>query len=180
MMSHMEIATQRPLPMGKNSALGHKVIHIMLEGITLSDALKRADISTQTFAEILANDRVVASAYARAREIQADIEVDQALVIADNEPDAQKARNQIDIRKWRASKHKSRVYGERIDLNVQQTIDISSTLAAAKSRLLLPVADRVDDAQVKTLDSIGSPVLSPSDSQSDALIPNTAAPNIFD
>ena len=52
--------------------------------------------------------------YARAREEQADAIADECLDIAENEPDVQRARLMIDVRKWFASKMKPRKYGDRI------------------------------------------------------------------
>ena len=52
--------------------------------------------------------------YARAREEQADAIADECLDIAENEPDVQRARLKIDVRKWFASKMKPRKYGDRI------------------------------------------------------------------
>ena len=52
--------------------------------------------------------------YARARETQADGFVDEIIEIADNEPDPQKARVRVDVRKWVAGKMRPKVYGERL------------------------------------------------------------------
>ena len=52
--------------------------------------------------------------YARAREEQADAIADECLDIAETEPDVQRARLKIDVRKWCASKMKPRKYGDRI------------------------------------------------------------------
>ena len=49
-------------------------------------------------------------------EIRADILADEALHIADNENDASKARNQIQVRQWLASKLYAKRYGDRIAL----------------------------------------------------------------
>ena len=65
--------------------------------------------------------------YARARELQQDREADKIVVIADETTDPNKARLQIDARKWRASKLAPKKYGDRLDLNhsgsIQQLSD---------------------------------------------------------
>ena len=54
--------------------------------------------------------------YARAKEEQAEILADEIVSIADNAEDAQKARLQVDARKWVASKLKPKKYGDRTQL----------------------------------------------------------------
>lgn len=54
--------------------------------------------------------------YARAREDQADWHADEIVSIADTEPDAAKARNRIDARKWKAGKLKPKTYGDRLNV----------------------------------------------------------------
>jgi len=52
--------------------------------------------------------------YARARQEQADHYADEMLAIARDEPDVNRARLQIDTRKWIASKLKPKKYGDKI------------------------------------------------------------------
>jgi hypothetical protein len=53
--------------------------------------------------------------YRRARECQADGFFDEVVDIADNTKDPQKARVQIDARKWAAGKMRPKVYGDKIN-----------------------------------------------------------------
>lgn len=121
--------------------LVQQIIERVLDGSTLKEATKAAGIDVFKFNRMLQGDRAAALAYARAVEIRADILADEALQIADTEDDAAKARNQIGVRQWLASKLYAKRYGDRIDLNVTQTIDIGNTLAEARARLL-PVRDQ--------------------------------------
>ena len=57
-----------------------------------------------------------ASQYARARQEQADALADSVIDIADKTDDPNKARLQIDARKWYAGKVRPKVYGEGIQL----------------------------------------------------------------
>jgi hypothetical protein len=88
-------------------------------------------------------------AYARAIEIRADLMAEEVVEIADTATDAAKARNQIDARKWLASKHYAKRYGERIDLNVSMQLDITAALEEAQARML-PISDlnNIIDSQV--------------------------------
>jgi hypothetical protein len=54
--------------------------------------------------------------YARARDAQADHYVDEIMSIADSAEDPQKARVQIDARKWVASKLRPRIYGDKQEI----------------------------------------------------------------
>ena len=55
----------------------------------------------------------------------------------------------IDARRWIASKHNARLYGDRIDINVAQTISINDVLAQARQRVLdMRYPGNVLDAQV--------------------------------
>jgi len=58
--------------------------------------------------------------YAHARELQSETMADDILFIADNEEDVNRAKVQIDARKWIASKLKPKKYG-----NFQQIEEIS-------------------------------------------------------
>ena len=70
-----------------------------------------------TTMEWRAEDAEFADKYARAREDQADYHAEEIVDIADAATDANIARLQIDARKWKASKLKPKVYGERINLD---------------------------------------------------------------
>jgi len=108
----------------------------VLDGAPLREALRDAGLSPQQFQTALAKDKAAAIAYARATELRADLLADEALHIADTQDDAAKARNQIQVRQWLASKLYAKRYGDRIDLNVTQTLDVGATLAEARARLL--------------------------------------------
>lgn len=123
------------------------VIAEISNGSALKVALEKFGMTASAFNVALSKDREAALAYVRAQELRSDLLADETIGIADTETDAQRARNRIDARKWLASKHNSKRYGDRIDLNVTQTLDIGATLAEAKARLR-PISD-----QTKTIDA---------------------------
>jgi hypothetical protein len=63
-----------------------------------------------------------ADKYARAREAQADYLADDIIRIADESEDAQKARLQVDARKWKASKLAPKKYGDKLDLSATHNV----------------------------------------------------------
>lgn len=152
------------------------VITQVLDGVQLRHAVKAAGLSPQLFHYRLSKDKAAAVAYSRAVEIRADLLADEALHLADGDGDPHKVRNQISIRQWLASKLYAQRYGDRIDLNVTQTIDVSATLAEARARILRPARDQHDVIDARVLDSQARIAHEPSDAQS--LSVPTAPPNV--
>ncbi|TWA83719.1 hypothetical protein FBZ85_101468 [Azospirillum brasilense] len=78
--------------------------------------------SKPTVFEWIRSDPQLANDYARAREVQgdsyADKVADAAQQVLDGKLDAQAGRTAIDALKWLAAKRKPKVYGDRIDANV--------------------------------------------------------------
>ena len=73
--------------------------------------------------------------YARARELQATILADEIITIADSCEDANKARIQVDARKWHASKTALKVWGDLQRVEVNTTINVATAHADALMRL---------------------------------------------
>lgn len=84
--------------------------------------------------------------YARAKEQSAENFADQLIEIADNCEDPNKARLQIETRKWIAAKLLPKRYGDKIDIN--KTVDIAIT---AIKRV---VVDEAIDADVIASDRL--------------------------
>lgn len=59
--------------------------------------------------------------------------------------DVQRARLKSDNHKWLLSKRKPSVYGDKVDIHVSQTIDISGALDEARTRALPAAASRILD-----------------------------------
>ena len=155
-----------------------KVIELVLDGLPLREAVKQSGLTPNAFAYRLQQDKAAAIAYSRAVEIKADLLADEVVHLADGDGDPAKVRNQMNARQWLASKLYAKRYGDRIDLNVTQTIDIGATLAEARARLL-PGRDLGDVIDVQPIDSSGQKALGASDIQSQGPAPD-AVPDIFD
>jgi len=102
---------------------------------SLTKILKVHNVSPQQFYETLKAYPFLAEAYTRAQSARADLFADEITDIADNEPDHNRARNMINARMWVTSKMKPHVYGDKIQLDVNQTVDIRSALDEAKNRI---------------------------------------------
>lgn len=123
----------------------------IISGISGSAALKDLvpDHERRAFAKFLQENVWAQNAYDLAQKTRAEFYADEIVDIADNELDPQRARNRIDARKWYASRLQPNKYGDRIDLNVTQTLDISAALTAAATRLLpMRYPEEIEDAQL--------------------------------
>lgn len=125
-------------------------IESIAAGGTLVAVAKSLNLKPTTLYDAIQRDPTTAAMYARAQEVQAEVEVDEIKTIADDETKDPKAvRNMMEARKWRASKRNRARYGDKLDLTVQHTADVAGALADARSRLR-PVCDQSQsiDAEV--------------------------------
>lgn len=73
--------------------------------------------------------------YMHAREVCTHALADEIVNIADTTLDPQRARNMIQARQWVASKINPKNYGEKLDIDVNQKVDVSIAVNAARNRL---------------------------------------------
>lgn len=71
----------------------------------------------------------------RARESGADEQLDSIVEMVDLELDPNVARVKIDALKWKLSRGFPHKFGDRIDLNINQKIDLAGVLEAAERRV---------------------------------------------
>jgi hypothetical protein len=136
--------------------INHQVVNEIVDGIydgfSLTRLLQERRIGRRRFDNYLQQYPELLQSYIRARASFADVTADEILEIADTEPDPQRARNRIDARKWLASKLRPDVYGDRIDLNVNQIVDIKGVLDRARNRSLLPSHDLALNEKAQVID----------------------------
>lgn len=156
-----------------------RVIDAVLDGTPLRVAVKAQGLTPQLFHYRLSQDKAAAVAYSRAAELKADLLADDIVALADGDGDPGKVRNQIQARQWLASKLHARRYGDRIDLNVTQTVDIGATLQEARARLARPIRD-LDVIEGEASAAITGQIASGQrDNQSLPAPPGDAEPDIF-
>ncbi len=91
------------------------------------------------------HDPLFANSFEQARQEGLENLADALITLADDTTDVQRARLKSDNYKWLLSKRKPSVYGDKVDIHVSQTIDISTALNEAKKRALPPsTSDSVD------------------------------------
>lgn len=126
----------------KVESLVDSVFKGMYDSRSVKAILEELDVPSYIFYRIIQEYPDIYSRYEMAQAARSEGLADEIIEIADTEPDPGKARNRIEARKWYASKMKPQKFGDRIDVNVNQTIDISSALSAARSRANMALSDR--------------------------------------
>lgn len=114
------------------------VISSIFDGSTLVKALKLHECSASMFYKMLEAYPELQLSYAYAEKFNADKLAEEIIDIADTEENYGKARNQIDARKWLAGKRAPKKYGDRIDVNVEGSIDLTAAIQDASKRIALP------------------------------------------
>ena len=89
-------------------------------------------------------DTVFRDRLSRARIQGVDSLVDDILEISDQEPDVQRARLKTDNIKWIASKLQPNKYGDRIDVNVTNSIDLNQAMVEARKRMMAKMPQAID------------------------------------
>lgn len=154
-----------------NTIKCEQAIALVYEGQLISHVLEMLGMSAQVFHETIARTPELTDSYRRAKAAYAEQVANEVIHIADTEEDAQKARNRIQARQWFASKVSPRDWGDRMDINVTQTIDIGSALMDARARALRPVCDQRDERESQVVDYVDVSPTGPADEQSNAPLP---------
>lgn len=98
----------------ERKAIYDRICTGIANGQSLRSLCEGRSPSIDTIRVWLQEDNAFSAQYARAREEQADYYADEIIEISDTEKDPAVARNRMDARKWKASKLKPKVYGDRL------------------------------------------------------------------
>lgn len=117
-----------------------KAIKLIADGQLMYKACAEVGVSLETFRQYCTLDTSLHLEYSRAREFAAHLEADQAVQISDEELDPQRARNRIEVRKWRASRFNQKQFGDKVDVQHNGQIDLVAAIEQkaieAKARTL--------------------------------------------
>lgn len=114
---------------------------IINEKLSLDKCIRERGINPNEFFQCIYRVPSLQQDYYRAQQARAELLADEIIDIADTELDANRARVRVDARRWYASKMQPQKYGDRIELNVTETVDIRGALAEAKARTLTAAAN---------------------------------------
>jgi hypothetical protein len=124
---------KRGRPTDYSEDLGLRICDLLSDGLSLRKICARADMPAKiTVLKWLGRIPDFAAHYAWAREMQADVGVDEMQEIADNPKlDPADKRVRIDTRKWIAAKMRPKKYGDRVDLGVSGTLTLESLVTSS-------------------------------------------------
>ena len=127
-----------------------RVIELISGGKTIQEACAEANVPVATFTQRMSKVPELFTAFINARAAAQVIKLDDCHRIMTEEPDIARAKLQVDFRRWEASKYSPTIFGDRIDVNVNNKIDLSSILNPAEHRLLLSrrSTEKVIDAEI--------------------------------
>ncbi|HNA61474.1 MAG TPA: hypothetical protein PKW79_00150 [Rhabdochlamydiaceae bacterium] len=129
--------------MALNRAEVNEILELMEDNRSISNALKLAKVKASAFFKALREYPDLQLQFDDVQSALSEQLVDEMLQIADSEPDPNRARNRIHVRQWYASKMKPRKFGEKLDINMNQTVDLKGALAEARSRVVVAVTQPV-------------------------------------
>ena len=124
-----------------NQQIAEEICEHVATGGFVSQLQAKGLPSHTTISKWLNENEEFSAMFARAREQRAETFADQIVEIADKEEDAAKARNRIDARKFVASKLLPRTYGDKQEVNINQTVSI------AHAEALMTLANRAREAK---------------------------------
>lgn len=142
------------------------IIQEFTAGTAIKRILKERNIEIYDFFCALESNPERLLQYNSAQKYKVEGFADEISEIADTEENPAKARNRIDARRWYASKISPQKYGERLDINVNKTVDIRAAIAEGRSRIVmghsnqesLPIRDLENSVQQEVIDIIGENV----------------------
>lgn len=129
------VAAQHPLMNGGRDWDREKVMDYICESIAssnkglvtiLSNGFNGLNLPDYvTIDRWLREDEALCQRYAIAKDSQADYLAEEMIELADTCTDPQKARLQIDTRKWIAAKLKPKKYSDKLDLNHSGAVEFT-------------------------------------------------------
>ncbi|MCA9339391.1 MAG: hypothetical protein KDA17_00595 [Candidatus Saccharibacteria bacterium] len=142
-------------PKGPTPTLTDEQKSTAIELAAMGESLKNiADsicVTTQYLSKCRSHDQAFDAIFERARLEGLELIADSLLTIADDIEDVQRARLKSDNFKWLLSKRKPKIYGDKIDVNITERVDISLALSEARARVMratreaLPSQDNTRD-----------------------------------
>jgi len=113
-----------------------KIVEMYAEGRLLKDIIAETGIAASTISDWRNKDTVFDASCIGAQNIGFELHADNLLTIPDEYEDVNKARLKSENIKWHLSKRASHRYGDRMVLDINNTIDLKGALVDAQQRLV--------------------------------------------
>lgn len=154
----------------------NRALELITEGSSLRTIAKYLDLKLSTLYDAIQRDPLAAERYARALELQAEVEVDEIKEIADDEnKDPKAVRNMMEARKWRASKRHQKRYGDKLDLTITENVDLSAARQRGRERAAERLRPMCDQSNIIDAEIVSKSIASstrPTDTESVADVPD--------
>jgi hypothetical protein len=114
-----------------------KALELMGDGHGLVASCKAVGMALSRFNRIIVSSDFNSKLYYLSQVSRAEVIADEVITIADDEDRCPiQARNAIEARKWYASKINPRKYGDRIEVELTEKVDLSAAILEAKNRVM--------------------------------------------
>lgn len=110
-------------------------VKLFEEGALPKQACRIVGVSLKKFNDQLKIDEHFRSIIKIAREAGYDALADDLITITEREPDVMKARLISENTRWYLSKRRAALYGDKVEVNLGMSPDLSAAMSAARSRL---------------------------------------------
>lgn len=128
-----------------------RAIDLARLGLTLKKIREDIGVDHNTWYAAIDADVCFKDSVAQARSEGLEERADDLMDITEIEPDIMKARLISDNTKWLLARLKPATYGDKMTLDVNQTVDIGGALREARARAL-PVSDQTDATQTDVVE----------------------------
>jgi len=123
------------------------------EGTSIKKILKSIACHSDTLYGTLEHDLTFRERFARARDQGLDELADDLLDVIELDKDVQLLRLQSDNIKWLLARRASKRYGDKLDINITERIDIGGALIEARKRTSLqPVCNLEQSPDVQSIE----------------------------
>lgn len=133
-----------------NPDLEQQAIDLASEGKTIKSICEILNCDNYAITSYLKNNPLFKKSFEEARSDGHEALADSLIDIAEKEPDILRARVKSENIKWLLSKRKATVYGDKLEVNMNATVDIGSALAEARSRAF----NAANDTEAKSLSDL--------------------------
>jgi hypothetical protein len=112
-----------------------KVVSMYSEGKQVSEIAREIGVSMDTLQKWKLEDPLFGSECSRAQELGFEVMADSLLSICETYEDVNQARLISDNTKWVLARRAASKYGDKITMDVNQTVDVSAALTEARNRI---------------------------------------------